>query len=239
MKRYSGWGLGLLFLASCGGGAPPLGPPHAPTTTEMAAANSFEQTMGTQVSAITAAMLEPGSGTSLTSMPQSASATIKVQGVSSPITIHMDEMLSQAGFQTCTTVEANKITYTDCDFTASGASGGAGKMNGTLQRAGQTISWDLTVTIAGIQVQGQGSLNFSWKGKGSITITDTTVKGTANLDWVLGQYNVTHHMDIDVGYQKSPHCITSGSMYIERHGPSLDGAAKITWTGCKMMTVQN
>ena len=237
MKHYSGLGWGLLFLASCGSGAPPLGPPHAPNANETSAAAVFESTLETQSNAITATMLDPSSQASLNSMPASAAMAIKMGTAASPITLPVEEMLAQAGFQTCATVEMHKITYTDCDFN-SGISG-QGKLNGYVQRAGETISWSLAVVIGGVQFPMQGSTNYTWNGQGSMTITASAVKGSADLNATLAQYRMTHHMDIDVIYQKSPFCVTGGTMYVERHGPYLDGAARLTWTGCKMLTVEN
>src|SRR5262245_34675991 len=113
MKR---WFLGLsVLLGSCGGGAPPLGPPHPATSpAEMRAASSSQAVLSQQVdfmSTPTAA-----AGQNISNLPVSASVAIATPQSTQPITVQEMTSFLNAPLPGCATVTPTSVTYHDCDF---------------------------------------------------------------------------------------------------------------------------
>lgn len=149
----------------------------------------------------------------------------------------------------CITVTATAINYINCSLSSTGYTI---TLNGNLTGLGNTVTWNLTETIA-YSLSGY-VLNGTAPWTGNLTATETTITGlgrsayhyTGSYQNITYSYDYTAAMDLNLTFQRNPFCITGGTLEIRRvlnsttNGsatPVHDSALKYTWTACNTYTV--
>lgn len=252
-------GFASLVLVSCGGGGGNAavsktfnyGAPQAPSTSEQAAASSAK----TSVTASSGFGSSPDASkaTAIVSLADDLAATA-LGGVvlaNMPQDPRVRRALSTAAtVPECTTATANSVTFNNCTQTESGFTF---TLNGSVSATADSVTWNITGGFSGSD---QGiSFNVNIHQSGTLTVTSTTVKGSA-LSEIAGSvsgngqnvsFGVSTAALVDLTYNAT--CVTSGSIEVKRvwsprpngaTGPEFaDVGVKLTWTGCDTVQVQH
>jgi hypothetical protein len=228
-----------LFVLSCGDDSVVLGPKHTPIGAEMQAGQSSAANLQSQVEFKSSS--DPQAGlSSVIALPTSASMAIKVgrtvqlggQGEWPGLTEQWGAV--QATLPQCASIGANMVTYNQCDLSSGQFSG---QINGTISRSTDTAAFNLMWTLNGSGFSGSTRIT------GSITITTSMITGNVRMDQNYTAsgvgYNLGTTVTMNLGYQASPFCLTSGTLLVQRTGTGANGAARLTWTGCNLFQVEN
>jgi hypothetical protein len=237
MRRF--WFVPLLVL-SCGDDNPVvLGPKHTPIGAEMQAGQSSAANLQSQVEFKSSSDPQTGLGSAI-ALPTSASLAIKVgrtvqlggQGEWPDLAEQWGAV--QATLPQCASIGASMVTYNQCDLSSGQFSG---QINGTISRSGDTTSFNLMWTLNGSTFSGTTRIT------GAITITTSMITGNLRMDQNYTSagvgYNLSTTVAMNLGYQASPFCLTSGTLLVQRTGTGMNGSARLTWTGCNMFQVEN
>jgi hypothetical protein len=229
------------------------GPPAAPTTSETTAANSAQGNLADTKSF--GATPSAAKGAAIVSFADSLAilalggAAVPIRGPSSSDI--QSAMRNAIDVSTCTTSTANSVTFNNCTIIESGFTI---TLNGSISVTANVVTWAITGGFSGTN---QGvTVNVVNHQSGTLTLTDTTVKGNAVSDFggsVSGNgqsvnFGLATAVVIDVTYQSAPTvCVTSGTIEVKRvwttkpngaTGPAFaDLAVKLTWSGCNIVTV--
>jgi len=164
----------------------------------------------------------------------------------------------------CVTTTVSSITMKGCTITVTDTYLGMTskeQVDGSLtfDQAKGTLTWSVTVVdVTTYSYQGQGgSISMSAHESGTLTVTDTTIKGQmlAELSMSGGSsagsasLGVAEAVNVDITYADAAVCssrVTLGTVeakrvWTDRGGASAtllpDKAAKATWTGCGLGTI--
>ncbi|HSN91296.1 MAG TPA: hypothetical protein VLS93_08705 [Anaeromyxobacteraceae bacterium] len=272
MKRTILAGLGALALA-CGGGTDnsiSYGSPQPSTAQEQAAAGGAQTTLA--ATAAYQASPEPTVGA-----PGLADQLAADLGAYAGMTAPTDPLRTLAAptlgrspgtalfvpmDPACVVQDATSVTWTDC--TTSNTDDITGDtmtlvVNGSLTWNPVTgvTSWDVVQSLDASMTMDAGVLTIHATAHpvGSITVTGTTIVGHAastvsETASYLGQTvsaTVVTTLDLDLGYQAEPFCITSGTLELEQvwtRRPAGYSEAELPnqgwrfeWSGCGLFTV--
>ena len=252
--------LPLVLLASCGNdGNAALsktfnyGQPQAPTTAETSAASSAQSSVTATASFSGSPTADNGAAIAGAALSIAGAALGDAAvGVADPqATKGLLIRAATAGFDTCATVSAGKVTFNNCTDTEQGFSV---TLNGSITATAGHVTWAISAGFSG--TQNNVSFNISMNHTGDITVTDTTLKGNAASEFsgsVSGNgqsasFGFAVAVLFDLTYQTAPQaCVTSGSVEVRRvwtakpqgaTGPEFaDLGVKLTWTGCNTFQV--
>lgn len=152
----------------------------------------------------------------------------------------------------CVTASPGEVRYTSCVLTMP-EQGMAMAVNGTFGRAGDVVSWDVTMTVTMTDVD--FTMTSGNHLHGSITFGASTIVGQARSDQsvnahVQGQSvraGATTIADLDLEYVAGPFCVTGGTLELRRvwtrrptgatSADLPDQGVKFTWQGCGQVLV--
>lgn len=238
--------------------------PYAPQTATPEQAGA----MGATVAGIQAFQASPDAATGLGAVDAPAVTSALLQGGSigsfSPGAVGAG---SGAAFDVpaCVSVSSGKVTFSGCRVTISETSGGTTlggsvTVNGdvALSADRQTLTWDLTYGVV-LNATGTSALamNGAMHSAGNVVATATTAVGSATSELSLtvsaGGQTASAAMDESLAFNltRSDACasgVTGGTLEAKRVWASRpagataadlpDEAAKVTWSGCGVATVQ-
>lgn len=272
MKKTILTGLGALALA-CGGSTDnsiQYGAPQPSTAQEQAAVGGAQTTLS--ATAAYQASTEPTIGAPALA-DQLAADLGAYTGMTAPTdplgTLAAPTLGRSAGTAlfvpmdpACVVQDATSVTWTDC--TTSNTDDITGDtmtlvVNGSLtwNPATGVTSWDVVQTLDASMTMDAGvlTLHATAHPAGSITVTGTTIVGHAasavnETAFYMGQTvsaAVVTTLDLDLGYQADPFCITSGTLQLEQvwtRRPAGYTEANLPnqgwlleWSGCGVFTV--
>jgi hypothetical protein len=161
----------------------------------------------------------------------------------------------------CWSATATSVTFSNCAVTVDDPTSTVGvTLNGSINRNGDEVKWDLTATLAFAGSTSTGSANVNAKVHyfGDLTLTATTLNGFAESDKSIsvsanGQ-SATLAWTTSADFEHltfTDSCITGGALELKRiwtqrssagsSGASFlqDKALKLTWQGCGTVLVQH
>lgn len=206
-------------------------------------------------SALTTDLLGPSALGSATASPtQQRLLALGARAASRQLTSTVGDVFDNPA---CVTTTLNSVTMKGCTFTQTNVyTTSKIQMDGSVSfdQAKGTLTWSLTVTDAStFTYSGQsGSATVSAHESGTLTVTDTTIKGQILAELSASESSagqsasmgVAEAVTLDLTYADATVCpsrVTSGTVeakrvWTDRGGASAvqlpDKAAKATWTAC-------
>ena len=250
--------LSCVVLAGCGGSGGnaalsktfTYGSAQAPSSSENAAASSAQSNLSGSADFASSPDATKGLAIALFADSLSASMMGDASVPGRPRDSDVQRFAQRAATSACGTVSGKTVTFTNCTQTESGFSM---TLNGSVTATTDSVTWSLTGNFTGTEQN--VTFNLTTHMAGTFTVAGNKINGHATSDFggnVSSQgQNVSFGLAtaalVDLSYQSSPYCITSGSVEVKRvwtqkpqgaSGASFaDAAAKITWTGCNALTV--
>ena len=221
---------------------------QAPTTAEQSAGSSAQTSVSSTASFSGTPTAENGAALAGVALDLAGAALGDAAfGMASPRAIKGAlTRAAEAGFDTCATVAANKVTFNNCVQTESGFSV---SLNGSITATAGHVSWSISAGFSGSDNGETISINMHHTG--DITVTATKIVGNAASDFsgsvsAQGQsasFGFAVAVLFDLTYQTSPtSCVTDGTVEVRRvwtakpQGATgaefADVGVKLIWSGC-------
>ncbi|MCA1828328.1 MAG: hypothetical protein LC689_15500 [Myxococcales bacterium] len=250
----------LVLAAACGSSGNAAlsktfnyGAAQAPTTAEQSAGSSAQTSVTTTASFSSSPTADNGASIAGAALDIAGSALGDAAfGMANPGAVkNALTRAAAAGFDTCATVSAGKVTFNNCVQTEEGFSV---TLNGSMTVTANHVSWGLTAGFSGTE-NGE-TITISMHHTGDITVTDTKIVGNAASEFsgsvsAGGQsasFGFAVAVLFDLTYQTSPTaCVTNGTVEVRRvwtakpEGASGaefgDVGVKLIWSGCNTFQV--
>jgi hypothetical protein len=227
-----------IALAACGGGAPTLGSPEAPTSQQQQAVTQLNTSTKTVTEIQAGGQTGQSKVMELFAMMAGIGPTATKMRTSTggfPFALGPEPTLFDPSFMptTCVTPSGTSWTYNQCK-----SDDGKTTINGSVTVNGSSVALDLTFATS-------AQANVDIKLKGTLTVTPSSINGTLTYSVgasVGGLPGTGVAITTTVDYRMitfTANCITSGSIYVQYTGAGVDQAAEILFTDCNMVQVKN